>query len=692
MANSFQVSTTPSGPIQWTYPFTEFAGVTPSNAHVSGQPDASLLSTGPGSDAVCPGSSIRDSSAIDLRPNNHLGIDMPSDRSYDINVRDYNLGGQSSSQPQSHTYQQHQNNSSQYNTDLPYAPARAHNLVDTQRRWSAPDISIPRVGSSLQHLRYPPQNQQDVSPSYPHTPDATSNNPGFDPVWVGSSTRNSSAIGLRPNSQLGFGMPSERSNDTNVLDHNHLGVQSSSHPQSYTYQQHQNDSLQYYPDLIYHPALDGDGSHNLIDTQRRWSAPDIGHGSIPDVGSSLQPLRHLPQNQQDVSSSYPHIPDSTSNNPGFDPVWVGSSTRNSSAIGLRPNSQLGIDMPSERSYDTNVLDHNHLGVQSSSHPQSHTYQQHQNNSSQYYPDLIYHPALDGDGSHNLIDTRRRWSAPDIRHGSSPHVGSSLQHLRYLPQNQQNVSLSHPHTPGSAVPNADASGDVLYPQATGLSAANFGDNSYHGVGLFSQPHRRSIGYSAQRNTDTQLHHPVPVVPSTLSPANANVGVPDRFYLRPASWSSTRDVWISNMPSLSTGLRRSSHREVNFSASLPTVEEEAVGFPTTSVFREPSPTHIPQGRRERVPLRTPISGKPRDAREEENFLTIDFETEDRAMGSITPGTYFADHLDDNPDRLLVDPEKLPFKGKPERQFTLEILVGSALLLPHVTNARPWVVARI
>ena len=495
--------------------------------------------------------------------------------------------------------------------------------------------------------------------------------------------RDSSAVDLRHISHLGIDIPSDRSYDINVRDYN-LGVRSSSQFQRHAYQQHQNNSSQYHPDLPYAPAR----AHNLIDTQRRWSASDIGQGSNPHVGSSLQHLQYLPQNQQDVSPSYPLTSDSTSNNPGFDPVWLGPSTRDSSAVGLRPNSHLGIDIPSDRSYDTNVLDHNYLGVQSSSQPQPHTYQQHQNDSSQYHPDLPYVPAR----AHNLIDTQRRRSAPDILHRSNPHVGSSLQYPRRLPQNQQDLLPLYPHTPDFAVPNADASGDILYAQrqATGLSTANFWDNSYHGVGPFSQPHRRSIGYSVQRNTDAQLHHPVPVEPSTLSPANANVRVTDQFYLRPASWSSTRDEWASDRASSSTGLRRSNHKAVNFSTSLPTVEEEAVGFLTTSLSQEPSPpppTHIPQDRREKVPLRTWMLGK-----SQENFLVIDFQTEDRAMGSITPGTYLADHLDNNPDRLLVDPEKLPFGGKSQTTFELRILVGSALLLPHVTNARPWVVARI
>ena len=371
-----------------------------------------------------------------------------------------------------------------------------------------------------------------------------------------------------------------------------------------------------------------------------------------------------------------------SNGPGFEAVCQGSSAGDSS---LRHNSHLGIDIPSDRSYDTNVLDHNYLGVQSSSQPQQNTYQQHQNDSSQYYPDHTYPPPRDGDGSHNLIDTRRRWSAPDIGHRSNPHVGSSLQYPRRLPQNQQDLLPFHPHTPDSAVPNAAASGDILYAQAqaTGLSAANFWDNSYHGVGLFSQPHRRSIGYSVQRNRDAQLHHPVPVEPSTLSPANANVRVTDRLYLRPASWSSTRDEWASNMASSSTGPRRSNHKEVNYStSSLPTVEEGAVGFPTTSLSQEPSldsPTYIPQVNRELVPLRTWIPKK----RKRGTWSNIDFQTVDNATGRITPGTYLADHLDNNPDRSLIDPDKLPFPGKRQTMFDLQICVGSALLLPHVTE---------
>ena len=122
-----------------------------------------------------------------------------------------------------------------------------------------------------------------------------------------------------------------------------------------------------------------------------------------------------------------------------------------------------------------------------------------------------------------------------------------------------------------------------------------------------------------------------------------------------------------------------------SSLPMVEA-TVGYPTTSLSHTLStatPSHIPQDRRERapVPLRT---WKP-NTKQRRELRTIEFWTKDKAKESPTPGTYFADHLDNNPDRSLIDSESFPLDGKftKKKQFTLHILVGSALLLPRVTE---------
>ena len=122
-----------------------------------------------------------------------------------------------------------------------------------------------------------------------------------------------------------------------------------------------------------------------------------------------------------------------------------------------------------------------------------------------------------------------------------------------------------------------------------------------------------------------------------------------------------------------------RSVHF--SLPTVEE-AVGHPTTSCSHEFSSTCILQGHRERVPVPLRLPNKQTRPVKGE-LLTVEFSTEDTAMGCITPGTYLADHLDNNPDRSLIDSETLPLEGKREKYLTLYLHVGSALLLPHVTE---------
>ena len=119
-----------------------------------------------------------------------------------------------------------------------------------------------------------------------------------------------------------------------------------------------------------------------------------------------------------------------------------------------------------------------------------------------------------------------------------------------------------------------------------------------------------------------------------------------------------------------------------SSVPTVEE-AVGHPTTSLSHEFSPTYIPQGSRERVPVPLrPWEPSQKSWSFEEELLTIDFSTEDTATGGITPGTYLADHWDNNPDRSLIDSETFPLEGKLKKYFILNLHVGSALLLPHVT----------
>ena len=114
------------------------------------------------------------------------------------------------------------------------------------------------------------------------------------------------------------------------------------------------------------------------------------------------------------------------------------------------------------------------------------------------------------------------------------------------------------------------------------------------------------------------------------------------------------------------------------------EATVGYPTTSLSHTLStatPSNVSQDRRERVPV--PLRTWKPSTKQRRELRTIDFWTKDKAMESPTPGTYFADHLDNNPNRSLIYSKTFPLDGKfkKKKQFTLHILVGSALLLPRV-----------
>ena len=145
-----------------------------------------------------------------------------------------------------------------------------------------------------------------------------------------------------------------------------------------------------------------------------------------------------------------------------------------------------------------------------------------------------------------------------------------------------------------VPNTDVSRDVVdeQTQVSGSSRTNFQDNSYLGVGPSSQHQRGSdISLVRQNKGKQPQHHPIPVAPSKriAPPASDNVRAA-RPYLKPAPRSSARNEWISNIASSSTGPGCSNLDGVNISAptgSLPAVESERVGYPTTSILREPSP---------------------------------------------------------------------------------------------------------
>ena len=190
---------------------------------------------------------------------------------------------------------------------------------------------------------------------------------------------------------------------------------------------------------------------------------------------------------------------------------------------------------------------------------------------------------------------------------------------------------------------------------------------------------------QRNKGKQAHwHPIPVAPSKrmAPPASDNVRAA-RPYPRPASQSLARTGGTRNVASASTGPRHSDCEKVDSNVFIrPTPgEETGCAFATTSLPHQPSsdsPTHPSQvGGRVSVPLRTWRPLRAIKIPRGDELRTVEFWTEDEATGKTTPGTYFADRFEDgpDPDRSLVDPDRLPFPGKAEKGFNLRILVSLA-----------------
>ena len=197
----------------------------------------------------------------------------------------------------------------------------------------------------------------------------------------------------------------------------------------------------------------------------------------------------------------------------------------------------------------------------------------------------------------------------------------------------------------------------------------------------------------RYLDTQSYYPVAPSKRMPPPANNTVRAAAQPYTKPESRSLARTGETRNVASSSTGPRRSNREEVDLSVFIPPTVEEGTGCasPTTSVPHKPSsdpsthPPQVGQGRRVSVPLRPWRSTRVVKRPPATELQTIEFWTEDKATGKITPGTYFADRFKVNSEsnRSLVDPDQLPLPGKVQKGFNIRILVSFALFLTHVSE---------